>query len=113
MNNYITPDYVARFIETTEKQIKDLEEKIKTLETDKLLTTEKNEHLIYKFNVLQEKVNASEQKVNELNNIMMKHFAYKANILPPITPTTLPPISQTVPQQTTNLSQQPFMFNKT
>ena len=110
MNSHITPDYVARFIETTEKQFKDLEEKIKILETDKLVTIEKNEHLIYKISVLQEKVNASEQKVNELNNIMLKHFAYKANILPPISPQptpTLPPIST---QPTPNLPQQPFTF---
>ena len=97
MNSHITPDYVARFIETTEKYIKDLEDKVNDLnvkmETTKLLTTEKNEHLIYKIGILQEKVVASEQKVNELNTIMMKHFAYKSkNVTPPPVPVSTPPL---------------------
>ena len=128
MNNHITPDYVARFIETSEKQFlkmeqyfKDLEERLNDLnlklETNKILTTEKSENLLYKLSVVQDKINANDQKVNELNNIMMKHFAYKSknnigpvprDLLPVSTP--LPPVTQVPPPPFNGT--QPFTFPK-
>jgi hypothetical protein len=49
------------------------------LEANKLVNNEKNENNNYKLSVLEEKINGNNQKVNDLNNIMMKHFAYKSN----------------------------------
>ena len=49
------------------------------LEANKLVNHEKNENSNYKFSVLEEKINNNNQKVSDLNNIMMKHFAYKNN----------------------------------
>ena len=49
------------------------------LEASKLVNHEKNENSNYKFSVLEEKINNNNQKVSDLNNIMMKHFAYKNN----------------------------------
>ena len=47
------------------------------IETSKILFNEKNENIIYRMSVLTEKMNAIEQKIIDLNKIMMKHFAYK------------------------------------
>jgi uncharacterized coiled-coil protein SlyX len=71
------------------------------IEANKLVYNEKNESNNYKLSVLEEKINANNQKVNDLNNILMKHFAYKNlknNTVPPSTvpqstvpPSTVPP----------------------
>ena len=47
------------------------------IETNKILINEKNENIIYRLSVINEKMSALEQKMNDLNKIMMKHFAYK------------------------------------
>jgi hypothetical protein len=114
MNNHITPDYVARFIETSEKQFLKIEERLNDLnlklETNKILTTEKSEMLLYKLSVIQDKINANDQKVNELNTIMMKHFAYKSkssgpvprDMLPTRSPSVTPPVAQPFNVNTTS-----------
>jgi hypothetical protein len=123
MNIHITPDYVARFIETSEKQFLKIEERLNDinlkLETNKILTTEKSEMLLYKLSVIQDKITANDQKVNELNTIMMKHFAYKNKNGPvpreivstptPVTPPIAQPFNGT---QSFNGTQQPFTFPK-
>jgi len=115
MNNHITPDYVARFIETSEKQFLKIEEHLNDLnlklETNKILTTEKSENLIYKLSVVQEKIIANDQKINELNNIMMKYFAYKSknNVNGPIPRDNLP---VSTPAPVLPVQQQPFIFPK-
>jgi len=120
MNSHITPDYVARFIETSEKQFLKIEERLNDinlkLETNKILTTEKSEMLLYKLSVIQDKITANDQKVNELNTIMMKHFAYKNKsksdlLQSPIVPHVTPPITQPITQPF-NGTQQPFTFTK-
>jgi hypothetical protein len=63
------------------EMIAKLNEQIATMdlkiETSKILFNEKNENMIYRMSVLTEKMNAIEQKIVDLNKIMMKHFAYK------------------------------------
>lgn len=61
------------------------------LEASKLVNQEKIESSNYKLSVLEEKINGNNQKVSDLNNILMKHFAYKNNKNPQ---------STTTPQQT-------------
>jgi hypothetical protein len=69
------------------------------------ISNEKNENLLYRLTILTEKCNSVEQKVNDLNKIMMKHFAYKTNksdsetvtknkINLPLPPTPLIPTTQ-------------------
>ena len=83
------------------------------LEANKLVTQEKSESSNYKLSVLEDKINANNQKVSDLNNILMKHFAYKntkitshnttpqtiTNTTPPTTTQNIPPtnITSTVP----------------
>jgi len=77
------------------------------LEASKLVHQEKIENSNYKLSVLEEKINANNQKVNDLNNILMKHFAYKNNKNPQniTTPQTSTPQTSTpqstIPQTTT------------
>ena len=81
------------------------------LEASKLVHQEKIESSNYKLSVLEEKINGNIQKVNDLNNILMKHFAYKNNKNPPST--TIPQqsnsttpqtsIPQSIPQSTTTI----------
>ena len=78
------------------------------LEASKLVNQEKIESSNYKLSVLEEKINGNNQKVSDLNNILMKHFAYKNNKNPQnttipqsiSTPQTSTPQS-TIPQTTT------------
>ena len=93
-------------------QLDKLEEKFVNMEikieANKLVHIEKSENNNYKLSVLEEKINANNQKVNDLNNILMKHFAYKNlknNTLPQST-TTVPP--STIPQSTTTIPPNPF-----
>ena len=67
------------------------------IETNKILINEKNENIIFRLSVLNDKMKDLEQKMNDLNKIMMKHFAYKKSveIIPP-TQTTAPPLSTTI-----------------
>ena len=81
------------------------------LEASKLVNQEKIESSNYKLSVLEEKINGNIQKVNDLNNILMKHFAYKNNKNPQSTTTpqqsiSTPQIStpqNTIPQNTTTI----------
>ena len=50
------------------------------IETNKIILSEKNDNMIYRLSVLNDKMYAVEQKTNELNKIMMKHFAYNKDI---------------------------------
>jgi uncharacterized coiled-coil protein SlyX len=68
------------------------------IEANKLVYNEKNESNNYKLSVLEEKINANNQKVNDLNNILMKHFAYKNLKNNTVPPSTVP--QSTVPQST-------------
>ena len=74
---------IKGFIEIKEKinsqneTIKKLEEQVHTFVLQKAVENEKNEMLLYKMGVINDKAISAEQKVNELNSIMMKHFAYK------------------------------------
>ena len=86
------------------------------LEANKLVHQEKIESSNYKLSVLEEKINGNIQKVNELNNILMKHFAYKNNKNPQSTttpqqsiiPQTTIPQSNSTPQTTTTTIPNPF-----
>jgi len=86
------------------------------LEASKLIHQEKIENSNYKLSVLEEKINANNQKVNDLNNILMKHFAYKNNKNPQSTTTpqtsipqsTIPQSNSTIPQTTTTTIPNPF-----
>ena len=68
-------------INTKVESLSKLEDKINNLEikqeTNKLIINEKIEHLIYKLSVIDDKININTQKVNDLNNVLIKHFAYK------------------------------------
>jgi chromosome segregation ATPase len=94
---------IKGFIEYKEKMntqtesIKRLEDLIDKLRLEKAVANEKNENLLYKLSVMNDKILASEQRVNDLNTIMMKHFAYRTN-----GPTPVP----TQPEKTTS-----FNFN--
>ena len=87
MNCNITQEQLVSFCETTDKTLnllvqenKTLSERLSKLENEKLITNEKNELTLYKLTVMQDKINAAEQKVNDLNMIMIKYFAYKKQI---------------------------------
>ena len=76
------------------------------LEASKLIHQEKIENSNYKLSVLEEKINANNQKVNDLNNILMKHFAYKNNKNPQNTTTPQTSIPQsTIPQSNSTIPQ--------
>jgi hypothetical protein len=101
MSYSITQEQLVAFCENTEKTLnlalednKKLSERVSKLENEKLIANEKNELTLYKLSVMQDKINAAEQKVNDLNNIMMKHFAYKAK-QEPVQP--VPPVHPTQP----------------
>ena len=85
MYKNITPELVTEFCEKTSNEInllrttnESLVNRISALE----LKLEKFENIKYRLDDMNEKVVLYEQKVNDLNKIMMKHFAYKANIQP-------------------------------
>jgi len=114
MSYSITQEQLVAFCENTEKTLnlvlednKKLSERVSKLENEKLIANEKNELTLYKLSVMQDKINAAEQKVNDLNNIMMKHFAYKAKqeAVPPVHP------SQPVPPVPAVSGVQPFKFS--
>ena len=87
----ITPEYVAEYINNNDKNIEKLldtidalKERLTILENNKLIMTERNEHLVFRLS-------AAEQRVSELNNTMMNHFAYNKPVVPP-SPTPPPSI---------------------
>jgi hypothetical protein len=126
LNSFLN-EMQSNIIKITEKtnalctQLDKLEErflnmKIK-LEANKLVHQEKIESSNYKLSVLEEKINANNQKVSDLNNILMKHFAYKnnKNLQSTTTPqTSIPQTSipqstpQSTPQTTTTTIPNPF-----
>jgi len=67
-------------INTQTETIKKLEDQLHVLSLEKAIKNEMNENLNYKLSVMNDKILAADQKVNDLNNIMMKHFAYKSEI---------------------------------
>jgi len=67
------------------------------LEANKLVHNEKSESNNYKLSVLEEKINSNIQKVTDLNNILMKHFAYKNIKNSQNTPQNIPNILQSTP----------------
>jgi hypothetical protein len=87
----ITQEMVGEFIDKTNNEIlklkefdyKNIIERINMIEikreSERAIMNEKNENLLYRLTVLTEKCISVEQKVNDLNKIMMKHFAYKTN----------------------------------
>ena len=84
------------------------------LEASKLVHQEKIESSNYKLSVLEEKINGNNQKVSDLNNILMKHFAYKNNKNPQNTTTPQQSNIQistpqtSTPQTTTTTIPNPF-----
>lgn len=86
------------------EMISNLTERIDRIETNKIIINEKNENLIFRLSVINDKMTGLEQKVNDLNKIMMKHFAYKKQI-----ETITPPI---VPLSTIQTLTKPFTFNQ-
>jgi hypothetical protein len=107
---------ICNHLDKLEEKLLNMEIK---LEANKLVSNEKNETSNYKLSVLEEKINSNNQKVNDLNNIMMKHFAYKSNkstipqsnqsnqsnqINQSMIPNTISPISTTI-------SPNPFAMN--
>jgi hypothetical protein len=86
MYKNITPELVTDFCEKTSNEIhmlrttnESLVNRISALE----LKLEKFENIKFRLDDMNEKVILYEQKVSDLNKIMMKHFAYKANIQQP------------------------------
>jgi len=91
----ITQEMLADFCDNTNKDLTKLNEDLKLknamvikigeqltaldlkIETNRILLSEKNDNMIYRLSVINDKMIAVEQKTNELNKIMMKHFAYK------------------------------------
>ena len=121
MYKNITQEFMAEFCENTIKEIQTLKDdaKIKNemvsninesinainlkIETNRILLSEKHDNMIFRLSVINDKMFAVEQKINELNKIMMKHFAYKEkleskknNIIP-----TQIPIPPPIPVPTT------------
>ena len=105
MYRNLTNEFMGEFCENTTKELGQIRERIIIIEkTNDLLENrisilqtknESYETLIYKISVISDKVISAEQKVNELNKIMMKHFAYKglgSKVPTPTfpTPSTLP-----------------------
>lgn len=94
----ITQEFMAEFCENTIKEIQTLKDhaKIKNemvsninesiiainlkIETNRILLSEKHDNMIFRLSVINDKMIAVEQKINELNKIMMKHFAYKEKL---------------------------------
>ncbi len=76
-------------------KISSLEDKLSNLnqlyESSKVLHEEKEKLLLFKLDVMNDKIIASDQKVNDLNLIMMKHFAYKNQFDPFSFPNNKPP----------------------
>lgn len=93
-------DTQKNFIElkSQSETIKKLETQLNILTLQKALESEKNENLLYKLSVMNDKILASEQKVNELNSIMMKYFAYKSE-------------NKQIVQPPTQIGQPGFTFN--
>ena len=83
-------------INTQNELIKKLDDLINKMILEKAITNEKNENLLYKMSIMGDKIIASENKVNELNNIMMKHFAYRSGIIQNPTP---PQVQMPTPPQ--------------
>jgi len=81
--NVFYNDSVKSFAELKEKfnaeceLVKKLEDQINKLVLEKTISHEKNEHLLYKLSVMSDKVVSVENKVQELNMVMMQHFAYR------------------------------------
>ena len=125
LNSFLN-EMQSNIIKITEKtnalviQLDKMEEKFLNmeikLEASKLVNQEKIESSNYKLSVLEEKINGNNQKVNDLNNILMKHFAYKNNKNPQNTTTpqqsiSTPQISTpqtSTPQTTTTTIPNPF-----
>ena len=98
MYKNITQEFMAEFCENTIKEIQTLKDdaKIKNemvsninesinainlkIETNRILLSEKHDNMIFRLSVINDKMFAVEQKINELNKIMMKHFAYKEKL---------------------------------
>ena len=110
---------MAEFCEKITNEINQLksknevfQERIDSLE----LKNEKYENIILNLN---EKVSLAEQKVNDLNKVMIKHFAYIKQSVFKIQPQNQlqhqvqPVINPLNPLPTTTLLQNPFQFNKT
>ena len=112
LNSFLN-EMQSNIIKITEKtntlcaQLEKMEERFLNreikLEASKLIHQEKIENSNYKLSVLEEKINANNQKVNDLNNILMKHFAYKNNKNPQSTTTPQTNIPQSTLQ--TNIPQ--------
>ena len=126
LNSFLN-EMQSNIIKITEKtnalliQLEKMEERFLNmeikLEASKLVNQEKIESSNYKLSVLEEKINGNNQKVSDLNNILMKHFAYKNNknpqstTIPQQTNTTLPQTNSTqntIPQSTTTTIPNPF-----
>lgn len=126
LNSFLN-EMQSNIIKITEKtnalliQLEKMEERFLNmeikLEASKLVHQEKIENSNYKLSVLEEKINGNNQKVSDLNNILMKHFAYKNNKNPQST--TIPQQSNsnipqtnstqnTIPQTTTTTIPNPF-----
>jgi hypothetical protein len=112
LNSFLN-EMQSNIIKITEKtnalftQLEKMEERFLNmeikLEASKLIHQEKFENSNYKLSVLEEKINGNIQKVNDLNNILMKHFAYKNNKNPQSTTTPQTNIPQSTLQ--TNIPQ--------
>jgi len=80
-------DTLKGFIEMKEKlntqqeTIKKLEDQLSKIVLERAVEQTKEENLLYKLSVMNDKILSAEQRVNELNGIMMKHFAYRNGIV--------------------------------
>jgi len=109
LNSFLN-EMQSNIIKITEKtntlctQLEKMEERFLNmeikLEASKLIHQEKIENSNYKLSVLEEKINANNQKVNDLNNILMKHFAYKNNKNPQSTTPFSTPTQNTLQTST-------------
>jgi len=91
------------------------------IETNKIFSNEKNENILYKLSIINEKMIAVEQKMNDLNKIMMKYFAYnqfnkkntQVSNLPPPNINPFPILNPTPIVQVLNPNPNPFNINTT
>jgi len=75
----ITPEYVMKYIEENNKLIDQLKMQISALEINKIILTERYDHLVFRLT-------SAEQRVSDLSNTIMNHFAYNKPVTPYVTP---------------------------
>ena len=81
--NISTQDALNLFCDNCSKSINAMELKVRKtmaditeIKNNNLITVERNEHLLYKMSVMNDKLIENGQKIDKLNSQLMKYFAY-------------------------------------